>query len=360
MLQPSLNITPSRLRIIAGDPQKCVKVVKLVYVNDSQQGIQRVKKGKGFIYLHEGKKVTDIDDLERIRKIVIPPAWKNVWICTLNNGHLQATGLDAKGRKQYRYHALWNELRNHTKFSRLLAFGEKLPQLRSQLKKHLSLKKLCEEKVLATVISLMERTYIRVGSNEYERLYGSYGLTTLKDQHVKVTGNSLVFSFKGKKGIEQKITLQNKKLARIVKQCRDIPGKELFQYYDEQGTRHSIDSGRVNRYIHELTGDDFTAKDFRTWAGTLNALHAFHKIGDARTESDKKRKLIEALDLVSKKLGNTRTVCKKYYVHPLIIELYEGRSLSKYLRELNSFEAEDLKTSWTPNERVLLRILGSK
>ncbi|MDF2438395.1 MAG: topoisomerase [Bacteroidota bacterium] len=359
MLQ-EINITASKLRAIAGDIKKCAKAVNLIYVSDNQPGIRRIKKGKGFLYIYEGKKVTDEEVLQRIKKIVIPPAWKNVWICSITNGHIQATGFDAKNRKQYKYHTLWNELRNHTKFSRLLDFGEKLPQLRLQLEKDLALKPLCEEKVLATVISLMERTYIRIGNSEYEKLYGSYGLTTLKDQHVKITGDSIQFEFRGKKGVSQKISLQSKKLARIVKQCRDIPGKELFQYYDATGHRHSIDSGSVNRYLQNITGDDFSAKDFRTWAGTLNALYAFNQIGDARTETEKKKNLVTALDYVSQKLGNTRTVCKKYYVHPMIIQLYEKQSLSSYLKELNKIEKNDGLTGWTAAERVLLKILQSK
>lgn len=360
MFHTQINITPSRLRAIAGDTKKCVKAINLIYVTDNQPGIQRIRKGKGFLYIYEGKRVSDKEILDRIKKIVIPPAWKNVWICSINNGHIQATGYDAKDRKQYRYHSLWNELRNHTKFSRLLDFGEKLPQLRLQLEKDLSLKDLCEDKVLATVISLMERTYIRVGNSEYEKLYGSYGLTTLKDQHVKITGDSIQFAFKGKKGVAQKISLQNRRLARIVKQCRDIPGKELFQYYDANGHRHSIDSGSVNRYLQNITGDDFSAKDFRTWAGTLNALHAFSLVGDAKSETEKKRNLITALDFVSKKLGNTRTVCKKYYVHPMIIQLYEQQSLTDYLKELNRIEENDGLTGWTAAERVLLKILQAK
>lgn len=360
MLLSGINISTSKLRTIAGDIKKCAKAVNLIYVSDTQPGIKRIKKGKGFLYIYQGKKLSDEEELERIKKIVIPPAWKNVWICSINNGHIQATGFDARNRKQYRYHPLWNELRNHTKFSRLAAFGEKLPQLRLQIEKDLALKKLCEEKVLATVISLMERTYIRIGNSGYEKLYGSYGLTTLKDQHVKIEGNSMQFAFKGKKGIFQKITLQNKKLARIVKQCREIPGKELFQYYDESGHRHAIDSGSVNHYLQQITGEDFTAKDFRTWAGTLNALQAFQQIGDARTKSEEKRKLVEALDYVSKKLGNTRTVCKKYYVHPVLIQLYETHTLSQYLNELNTFEKDDGISGLTAEEKLLLKILKEK
>lgn len=238
-------------------------------------------------------------------------------------------------------------------------FGEKLPLLRLQLEKDLSQKELTLEKILATAISLMERTYIRIGNSEYEKTNGSYGLTTLKDQHVKIDGTTMQFSFKGKKGITHKISLTNSKLARIIKQSRDIPGKELFQYYDENGNTHAIDSGMVNKYIQETTGEEFTAKDFRTWAGTLNALEAFKKAGIGENTTDTKKKLIDALDYVSKKLGNTRTVCKKYYIHPMIIELFEKQSLNKYLDELDEIEKNDNLTGWTRNEVILLKILRS-
>jgi DNA topoisomerase-1 len=358
MFQTS-EISDRELRSIAGNTAKCVKAIDLVYSSDAQPGIRRKRKKNGFDYYFEDKRVTDPEQLRRIKRLVIPPAWENVWICENENGHIQVTGTDVRGRKQYKYHQQWNELRNRTKFSRLLSFGEKLPQLRLELEADLSSRKLTERKVLATVISLMERTYIRVGNAEYEKLYGSYGLTTMKDQHVKINGGSIVFSFKGKKGVSHKIALQNRKLARIVKQCREIPGKELFQYYDENGQHRAIDSGMVNRYIHECTGDDFSAKDFRTWAGTLNALRAFHQLGNAATESEKKKKLVAALDYVSNKLGNTRTVCKKYYVHPKIIDLYEKQVLTDYLKDLDKIEENDELTGWTPDERILLKILRS-
>jgi DNA topoisomerase I len=357
MLQASFTISSEKLRAISHNPQKCVKAVNLVYVSDSDEGIRRVKKGKRFAYTYQDEVLKDKDDLERIKKIVIPPAWENVWICKKDNGHIQATGYDIKLRKQYRYHPLWNELRNHTKFSRLLFFGEKLPLLRSCLEKDLKLKYLCEDKVLAAVISLMELTYIRIGNSEYEKLYGSYGLTTLKDQHVKINGDNICFSFRGKKGKEHKISLKNKKLARIVKECREIPGKELFQYYDKTGIRHSIDSGSVNRYLRRITEEDFTAKDFRTWAGTVNALHAFQHSCNVKRESDRKKKINEAIDYVSNKLGNTRTVCKKYYIHPLILNMYEQKSLDAYFKNFNSDNTTAYLSGWTYIEKVLLHIL---
>jgi DNA topoisomerase-1 len=225
------------------------------------------------------------------------------------------------------------------------------------LEEDLAKKELTEEKVLATVVSLMERTYIRIGSEDYEKLYGSYGLTTLKDNHVKVEGDTVHFCFKGKKGIVHKVTLRNRRLANMVKKCREIPGKELFQYYDKEGNRKPIDSGMVNKYIKEACGGDFSAKDFRTWAGTLNIIRAFKSMGEAESDSDCKKKIVAALDEVSKKLGNTRTVCKKYYVHPGIIKLYEEKNLNKYLAELDKIEKPDDLAGLATEEKVLMKIL---
>ncbi|MCW3087501.1 MAG: topoisomerase [Sediminibacterium sp.] len=340
------------------DYTRSAAAANLVYVNDKETGIARIKKGKGFAYLLDNTALKDKKEIERIRKLAIPPAWSKVWICTKENGHIQATGFDARERKQYRYHPLWNLLRNETKFHKLLSFGEKLPDLRLQVEKDLSLSELNEKKVIAAVISLMERTYIRVGNAEYEKMNGSHGLTTLHDKHVDIDNSGLSFSFKGKKGIEHKITLKHKKLARIVQQCRDIPGKELFQYYDSTGQRHPIDSGMVNQYIKEFTGDTFTAKDFRTWAGCLNALRAFRNIGLYSDPAECKRNVNLALDEVSKKLGNTRTVCKKYYVHPGMIRLYEENKLANYLRQLDEIEKDDNKAALTGEEKVLMSLLS--
>ena len=340
------------------DYTKTAKAADLIYVNDGKPGINRVKKGSSFAYIYDEAPLKDKDQLERIRKLAIPPAWTNVWICPKENGHIQATGFDVRNRKQYRYHPFWHTLRNETKFHRLYEFGKLLPSLRLKLEEDFSKKELCQEKVLATVISLMERTYIRIGSNDYEKLYGSYGLTTLKDKHVKVEGNKILFSFKGKKGIDHDISLRNSRLAKAVKACRDIPGKELFQYYTEDGSKSSIDSGSVNSYIKEATGGDFTAKDFRTWAGTLNILRAFKAMGQSGSEADAKKNIVAALDEVSKKLGNTRTVCKKYYVHPGIIRLYEEMGLEKYLKELDNIEKPDDLSGLTSEEKVLMKILG--
>jgi DNA topoisomerase I len=334
--------------------ESAAAAVDLAYVKDNTEGITRLKKGNGFVYLYKNKKITDETILQRIKKLVIPPAWKNVWICASANGHIQATGIDARNRKQYRYHNSWNALRNITKFHRLYEFGKALPLLRLQLEKDMESKVLSEEKVLATAISLMEHTYIRVGNQGYEKMYGSYGLTTLKDKHVGINGSEIKFSFKGKKGIYHNITLKNKKLAKIVKACRDIPGNELFQYYDTDGNRRSIDSGKVNNYIQSVTQKDFTAKDFRSWAGSLNILRAFKTLGEAIDKTHCKQNVIAALEQVSKKLGNTRTVCLKYYVHPGLIKLYEENCIQKYLKALDGFYTKD---GLTCEEHVLMKML---
>jgi DNA topoisomerase-1 len=356
-MEKVISLSHKEFLKIDRDYNKTAKAADLVYVNDRQPGISRTKKGKGFVYIYDSKPLKDEAEIERIRKLAIPPAWTHVWICPKENGHIQATGVDARNRKQYRYHPMWNTLRNETKFHRLYEFGKLLPSIRLKIEEDLAKKELSEDRVIATVVSLVERTYIRIGSEDYEKLYGSYGLTTLKDNHVKVQGDKVHFSFKGKKGIDHNITLKNKRLAKMVKQCRDIPGKELFQYYDPEGNRRSIDSGMVNRYIKEAAGSDFTAKDFRTWAGTLNMLRAFKSIGTASSETDCRKNIITALDEVSKKLGNTRTVCKKYYVHPGVIKLYEEQSLSKYLKELDKIEEPDELTGLTTEEKILMKVL---
>ncbi len=339
------------------NPEKAATLVKLVYVKPDEPGIIRLQRGKHFTYVFDNAPLKDKKEIERIRRLAIPPAWTNVWICPLENGHIQATGLDVRKRKQYRYHALWNLLRNETKFHRLLEFGKALPQIRLQMEKDLAQKEITQQKVMALIISLMERTYIRVGNNEYEKLYGSYGLTTMKDKHANINGDKVLFSFKGKKGVHHDITLKSRRLARAVKECRDIPGKELFQYYDTVGNRRPVDSGMVNHYIKEAAAQDFSAKDFRTWAGSLQALQAFRSVGEALTETECKKNVVSVLDEVSRKLGNTRTVCKKYYVHPGLIKLYEDKKLVTYLNQLDKLEEPDDVSGLTAEEQVLMKIL---
>jgi DNA topoisomerase I len=351
------KISPKKIAKFANDPVKTAAAINLIYVSDTEPGIERIKTGKNFKYQLKANALKDKEALDRIKSLVIPPAWQNVWICALPDGHLQVTGVDVKNRKQYRYHSLWNSIRNQTKFYRLYQFGKALPAIRLQLEKDLAMPGLPLQKVLATVVSLMERTHIRIGNNFYEKLYGSFGLTTLKDKHVNIQGTSIKFNFKGKKGVYHDINIKSKKLANIVKQCRDIPGKELFQYYDEQGEHKSIDSGMVNQYIQNIAGSDFTAKDFRTWAGTVQAFMAFKEIGFHETVTETKKKVVEVLDIVSKELGNTRTVCKKYYVHPTIISMYENKSLEKYITELDAIEKNDNKSDLTSEEKIVMKIL---
>jgi DNA topoisomerase-1 len=357
--EPAVSLPVKKISKIINDPVKTAEAVNLRYVHDTEPGIIRRKSGSNFYYLANKKKVTDENQLKRIKSLVIPPAWENVWICALENGHLQATGTDVKMRKQYRYHPAWNALRNHTKFYRMLDFGKALPEIRLRLEKDLSPKELTKEKVLATVVSLMERTNIRVGNNIYEKLYGSFGLTTLKDKHVSIQSGKVRFSFKGKKGILHDITLKNKKLAAIVQRCKDIPGKELFQFYTEDGIRHPVDSGMVNDYIKSISGQEFTAKDFRTWAGTVYAFLAFKELGLAETDTAAKKNIVLALDKVAEHLGNTRTVCKKYYVHPLIISLYENKGIHKYFKHLDTIEVNDNKSDLTTDEKMIMKILST-
>ena len=352
-----LSLSHAELLKADKDYEKAANAVNLVYVRDNLPGIHRFKKGKGFTYILEDMTLKDSTQLRRIKSLAIPPAWTEVWICPLENGHIQATGLDIRKRKQYRYHSLWAHVRSETKFHRLYEFGKLLPRLRAQLESDLQIRELNQQKILSTVISLMERTYIRIGNSNYEKLYGSYGLTTLKDKHVSVRGDRMRFAFRGKKGIQHDITLRNKRLARTVEQCKDIPGKELFQYYDESGNRRIVESGMVNEYIKKATGKDFSAKDFRTWAGSVHALETLCSLSEVITEAERKKNIVAVLDSVSKKLGNSRAICKKYYVHPGLLRLYEENNFSKYTRCLDQIESQEENNGLTPSERVLLKIL---
>lgn len=355
----TLSLSKRKLRSLVKNEEKTAIAAHLKYVTDKEPGISRKKSGKSFSYYYQDKPLKNDEDLVRIKSLAIPPAWTNVWICKDENGHLQATGYDARGRKQYRYHPNWNLLRTHTKFYRMIEFGRALSAIRSALQKDLKSADLNSNKVLAVIVSLIEQTNIRIGNAAYEKENGSYGITTLKDRHVKFSGGDVKFSFSGKKGIKHDIILKNKKLARIVKECRDVPGRELFQYYDEDGNHHSIDSGGVNQYIKEISGHEFTAKDFRTWAGTVHAFEALQKLGCCESKADAKRKINEAIDFVSLQLGNTRAVCKKYYVHPLILDMYENNKLEKYFAMQEKNDASGNGTDLSPSEKTVLQILES-
>lgn len=323
---------------LAHDPVQAAQAARLVYMNDTMPGIHRQRQGQQFVYVDpKGNPLDDATTLSRIRSMALPPAWEHVWISPKPNGHLQATGIDTKQRKQYRYHTKWNAIRSETKFFRMVAFGEALPALRARIAKDLKKPTLAREKVIAIALGVMEQTLIRIGNAAYEKEYGSYGLTTLKDRHVKLDGGEVRFSFKGKKGIYHDITLHDRRLARLVKACRDIPGKELFQYLNQQGDRHSIDSGMVNDYLRETMNGDFSAKDFRTWAGTVNALRLLVELGPCENEKEAKKNVNTVLDQVAHQLGNTRTVCRKHYVHPQILEAYECQDLMPYFKQKARF-----------------------
>jgi DNA topoisomerase I len=339
-------------------PEKSAAEAGLRYVSDSSPGIRRKRSGTGFTYVGtDGKRITDQKTLERIRKLAIPPAYTDVWICPSPDGHIQATGRDARGRKQYRYHPKWREVRDETKFGRMVAFSEVLPKLRARVEADLGRPGLPREKVLATVVRLLECTNIRVGNDEYARANGSYGLTTLRDKHVEVSGGNLRFSFKGKSGKTHAVELSDRRLARIVQRCRDVPGEELFQYLDDEGKRQTIDSGDVNDYLREISGQEFTAKDFRTWAGTMLAVTALREVGPMATEREAKSAIVKAVDRVAEQLNNTRAVCRKYYIHPTVFETYLAGTMLAGLGN-GAGAAAAAGMALTADEKALVRLLS--
>ncbi|MVT07354.1 DNA topoisomerase IB [Chitinophaga tropicalis] len=342
---------------VLAEAMATARAVKLRYVRTGMPGFSRQRSKNGFYYLDQhGEKITDKEVLERIRGLVLPPAWENVWISPYENAHLQATGIDAKGRKQYRYHSTWAKVRNETKYDRLLQFGKKLPQLRRNMEAALRKRNMDKEKVTAIALSVMQETLMRVGNTSYEKLYGSYGLTTLRDQHIKINGNTAFFRFKGKKGVIQQITLRHAQLAKLLQKVREIPGQELFQYYE--GDEHkSLDSGDINEYLKLWTGEDFTCKDFRTWSGSVNALNLLADLAPFSSATECKQNLVNIIDSVAGKLGNTRAVCRKYYIHPRLLETYEKCELEPYLSELRAGRNKTAKSGLHNDEKVLLKFL---
>jgi DNA topoisomerase-1 len=343
------------------DPEESAKAAGLRYVSDDMPGIRRRKRGKGFTFLDaKGSAVSDARTLERIRKLAIPPAWIDVWICPVANGHLQATGRDARGRKQYRYHADWRNVRDETKFGRMIAFGEALPKIRERVEKDLSQRGLPREKVVATVVSLLESTLIRVGNREYARQNGSFGLTTLRDGHVDIDGSRLRFEFRGKSGKDHSVEVKDRRVARIVRQCRDLPGQTLFQYLDEAGERQKITSEDVNAWLKETTGEDFTAKDFRTWGGTVLALSALLEVGMVESEKEASKAVVETVKRVSQDLGNRPAICRKYYIHPVVIETFVEGKLEEALEEVVEESPDDEGNGLRKLEAQVLGLLRGK
>jgi DNA topoisomerase-1 len=339
-----------RLRRIALDPGEAADAAQLRYVSDSRPGIQRLRHGRAFRYAGlDGQAVRDLPTLRRIRSLAIPPAWTQVWICPVAHGHIQAVGRDARGRKQYRYHARWRAVRDEAKFDRVLQFGRALPAIRERVEKDLERPGLPREKVLASVVRLLETSLIRVGNVEYARENGSYGLTTLRSRHVTVAGARVRFEFRGKGGKPHTVDVSDRRLAAVVRRCQDLPGHELFQYLDEDGQRQAIDSADVNAYLREIGGEEFTAKDFRTWGGTVLAACA---LAGPTEEGDTRRRLTAAIGQVAARLGNTPTICRKCYIHPDVVAAHLNGSLEAGLRGRPG-------GGLSPEEWAVLRLLGS-
>ncbi|CAN5437377.1 DNA topoisomerase IB [soil metagenome] len=343
------------------DPRDAARAARLRYVSDAQPGIVRRRAGKGFSYRGpDGELVKDRERLARIRRLAIPPAWSDVWICPVPTGHIQATGRDSQGRKQYRYHERWREVRNENKYSRTIAFAQALPRIRERVDQDLARRGLPREKVLAAVVKLLETTVIRVGNEEYARTNKSFGLTTMRDRHLKGDGADLRFRFRGKAGKDHDIPISDRRLARVVKRCQELPGQRLFQYLDDDGQRQSIDSSDVNDYLRETTGEDYTAKDFRTWVGTVVAAQALKGFEAVDSEAASKRNVVQAIEAVARQLGNTAAVCRSCYVHPAIIESYLDGSMLQAMRERAQQEIVEGLSSLRPEEAAVLALLTQR
>jgi len=313
--------------------KKELKAASLRYVSDDIPGITRQKKGKEFIYTKDNKVIDDANVKERIEKLVIPPAWENVWISPTANGHIQATGRDEKGRKQYIYHEDWNKLMQQNKFNKMIFFGDVLPSIRREITAGMQERGLTQKKIISTIIWLLGKTYIRIGNEEYAKENQSYGLTTMRMKHVDVTGDTVRFEFKGKSGKFHSVEVENPRVAKTIKKLEDLPGYELFQYVDEEGERHTVASDDINDYLQKLTGEDISAKDFRTWGGTVFAAENLYNEGVFESKKEELEKISLAVKLVSKHLGNTTKVCRAYYIHPAVISAYEKKELIPYFQE---------------------------
>ncbi len=337
------------------NPVKTAEIADLEYADDSQLTIQRHRHGRGFYYTRRGKRISSKRTLNRIKSLVIPPAWKNVRISHLKNSHIQVKGTDDQSRLQYIYHPLWSKLRNQTKFAKMTAFGKVLPEIRKQVDLDLKLPTMCKRKCLALVLRLMEETHIRIGSDYYAKKNKSYGLTTLRSKHLDIYKDNIKFTFTGKRGIEHTKTIRDKKLLKLVQQCEEIPGWQLFKYYDENGAHHTIDSGMVNEYIRELSGELFSAKDFRTWAGSKIFFENLYKIGPEDDQKQAEKNTLTAYDTVAEALGNTRSVCRQYYVHPFINNSYLDKRITRYFKKLTDNEYPD--NGLVSTERAMLDLI---
>lgn len=341
------------------DPAESAQEAGLRYVSGCGPCIQRVRSGKSFRYTGpDGKALRDARHLERIRSLAIPPAWEKVWICPSPNGHLQAIGWDARGRKQYRYHPKYREVRDQAKFSRMLAFGAVLALIRKRVAEDLARRGLPKEKVLATVVRLLETTFIRVGNDEYARENESFGLTTMRNRHVRIEGARLNFHFRGKSGQDHTVELTDRRLARVVRECQELPGYELFEYVDESGQVNRVDSCDVNEYIREITGQDFTAKDFRTWAGTVIAVAELNACEKCESETAIKKTVAAAVKNVARRLGNRPATCRKYYIHPAILDAYADGSLFARMEQGEQQNAAYAGLGLRPEEYCVLVLIA--
>lgn len=342
------------------EPIASAKAAGLRYVSDATPGIRRKKAGTHFSFVGlDGKPIHDETELQRIRSIGIPPAWTNVWISPNPRGHIQATGRDAKGRKQYRYHVKWREIRDETKYTRMVAFGKALPIIRERVEHDMKLPGLSREKILATLVRLLDTTSIRIGNEEYARENNSFGLTTMRDDHVDVQGSQVEFHFRGKSGKEHVVDVKDRQLAKIIKKCQDLPGHQLFEYYDEEHVLRTISSDDVNEYLQEITGEDFTAKDFRTWAGTVTATCALQDLGAYESQTQAKKHVVRAIEMAAQHLGNTPAICRKSYVHPEVIDAYLNGSLLSALNQGSEKAIRDALDGLRPEEIAVLAFLAS-
>ena len=348
-----------RRRVIDTDPVASARAAGLRYVNDAGPGIRRVAKpGGGFRYVDpDGRAIRKAEEIQRIAHLAIPPAWTDVWICPQANGHIQATGRDARKRKQYRYHERWREARDATKYERTVAFGDALPRLRAQVSADLRRTTLSRERVLATIVRLLDTTYIRVGNEEYARENRSFGLTTMRERHVEVEGATVRFQFRGKSGKQHSVDVSDRRVARVITRLQELPGQDLFQWVDDDGELHGVESDDVNAYIREASGDDFTAKDFRTWAGTVLAAWALQELGEYASATQAKKHVVAAVESVAKQLGNTPTVCRRCYVHPEVINAHLDGRLLRTLGQRAEETLTDQLDALSPREAAVLAFL---
>jgi len=346
---------------VVADAVEAAEDAGLRYVSDDRPGYTRKAVGDDFEYFDlEGKQIKDEQRLLRIRRLAIPPAYTDVWICPVANGHIQATGRDVRGRKQYRYHERWREIRDENKYEKMALFGETLPKIRKRVDRDLRLPGLPREKVLATVVQLLERTFIRVGNEEYARDNKSFGLTTMRDRHVDVKGSQMTFTFRGKSGVMHEVPVKDRRIARIISRLQDLPGQDLFQYVGEDEKRYDVTSQDVNAYLREITGEDFTAKDFRTWAGTVLAAIALSHLGPSQTKKEAKANIKNAVTAVSKLLGNTPAICRKCYVHPAIFETYLSGDSIEGLKQKTAEAVENEEIDLEAGEKAILRFLQAR